>query len=175
MKKIALLFAACCLGSLVSYSQVPESWNQINYEDLTPDIMQSLNHEIEKMNLEFILFNFYQHSDENIYPVEFLRKGVDIKALGGLEFLMFEADGTIKERRYKFYSDELLISTPLELIMTMQEKTKNQELNYLTKVELKSGQTSYQAITADSTFVFNDRMEFINATATTTPQSHIID
>ena len=175
MKKLVLLFAACCLGSLLSYSQVPENWNQINYEDLTPDIMQSLNQEIEKMNLEFILFNFYQQSNEGIYPVEFLRKGVDIKVLGGLEFLIFEADGTIKEKRFKFYSDELLMSTPLELIMTMQEKTKNQELNYLIKVELKSGQTSYQAITTDSTFVFNEKMEFIHSTATTAPQSHIIE
>ncbi|SHJ53621.1 hypothetical protein SAMN04488028_101433 [Reichenbachiella agariperforans] len=146
-------------------SQTTEAWSQINYEDLTPQIMSTLNDEIAKMNLDFILFNFYKHTEAPLYPVEFLRQGVDITTLGGLEFIIFNPDGSINEKRYKYYSDELLISTPLEMIMTMQEKTKNHELNYLTKIELSSGEASYRAITADSTFVFNERMEYLHALA----------
>lgn len=162
MKK--LLLALLLIAPILCQAQTV-SWTQINYEDLSPQIMESLNDEIQKMNLEFIRFNFYKQDQSNLFPVEFLRKGVDITALGGLEYLIFRPDGSISEKRYKFYSDELLISTPLEMIMTMQEKTKDHQLNYLTKIEVEGQSAYYQANTADSIFVFNERMEFLKAEA----------
>lgn len=161
--RIVLLFICLNLGLLSAHTQNIDQWVQINYEDLTPEIMNALNEEIARMNLEFIRFNFYKHRGDNLYPVEFLRKGVDITALGGLEYLIFSADGSVQEKRYKFYSDELLISTPLEMIMIMQEKTKNQQLKYLNRIEVSGKQPYYQANTTDSVFVFNEKMEFLRA------------
>lgn len=161
--RIVLLLFFLNLGLFSSYAQKADNWIQINYEDLTPEIMNALNEEIARMNLEFIRFNFYQHEAKDLYPVEFLRKGVDITALGGLEYLIFSPDGTIQEKRFKFYSDELLISTPLEMIMIMQEKTKDQQLKYLNRIEISGEQPFYQANTTDSVFVFNQKMEFLRA------------
>ncbi|MCV9385514.1 hypothetical protein [Reichenbachiella ulvae] len=162
MKK--LLLALLLIAPFLCQAQT-DSWIQINYEELTPQIMGSLQDEIEKMNLEFIRFNFYQQEDAEIYPVEFLRKGVDITALGGLEYILFRSDGSIYEKRFKFYSDELLISTSLEMIMIMQEKTKDHQLKYLTRIETEGQPAYYQANTQDSVFVFNERMEFLKAEA----------
>lgn len=162
MKK--LLLALLLFAPILCHAQT-DSWTQINYEELTPQIMSSLQDEIEKMNLEFIRFNFYQQTDADIYPVEFLRKGVDITALGGLEYILFRSDGSIYEKRFKFYSDELLISTSLEMIMIMQEKTKDHQLKYLTRIETEDQPAYYQANTQDSVFVFNERMEFLKSEA----------
>jgi hypothetical protein len=59
----------------MAFCQMQPNWTQVNYEDLSTDIMVALADEVEKMNLEFIRFNFYRDNDTGKFPVEFLRQG----------------------------------------------------------------------------------------------------
>lgn len=161
-----ILSIALCIPTFLSFAQDLNDKTQINFEDVPEAVKNTLFDEIEKMNLNNILFNFYKKNMAEEYPIEFLRDGVDIRTLGGLEYITFFKDGKILEKRYKFYSEELLIATPLEMIMTMQEKTAGHDLKYLTKIEITDGDTNYRAITTDSTYVFDEKMEFLQAVVT---------
>lgn len=155
-----------CLSLLLSLSihtsqaQETDGMTQINYENLPDAVKASLGDEIEKMNLQEFRFNFYKVNLREQYAITFLRQGVNIKALEGLETIIFYKDGKIDEKRFKYYAEEILASAPLDLIMTLQEKTKNIELDYLSKYAPTGSPVSYRAISKDSVYVFDEEMIF---------------
>lgn len=164
MRKMYWQFCTVCVAVLINLTAEAQEYDQmpqINYEEIPASVQNSLFDEIEKMNLDNIRFNFHRYQVSGDYIVVFLRKGVDLTALGGLETIIFDPEGEIQERRYKYYSEEILVAIPLELIMTLQEKTKDIELNYLTKIETSGGNVTYHAVSPDSAYVFNQNMEYI--------------
>lgn len=160
-----LLFAAICYCP--SFAQETDGMTQVNYENLPDPVKNSLGDEIEKMNLQEFRFNFYKVNLKEQYAITFLRQGVDIKALEGLETIVFFKDGQVVEKRYKYYAEEILASAPLDLIMTLQDKTKNIELDYLSKYAPSDDPVSYRAISKDSVYVFNENMIFQESFART--------
>jgi hypothetical protein len=163
IKGYCTLLMLMCLtwkGWTQEYDQMP----QINYEEIPEAVQNSLFDVIEKMNLDDFRFNFHKYQNSGDYIVVFLRQGIDLSALEGLETIIFRPNGQLKEKRYKYYSEELLVSVPLDLVMIMQEKTKDIELNYLTKIATTAGDVTYHAVSQDSAYVFNEKMEYMSAT-----------
>ncbi|SMD38873.1 hypothetical protein SAMN04488029_3919 [Reichenbachiella faecimaris] len=143
-----------------SFAQETDGMTQINYESLPDPVKVSLGDEIEKMSLQEFRFNFYKVNMQEQFAITFLRQGVDITALEGLETIIFFKDGQVIEKRYKYYAEEILASAPLDLIMALQEKTKDIELDYLSKYVPTDSPTSYRAISKDSVYVFDEEMIF---------------
>lgn len=159
-KSSLLLLVILCFALKIAYAQETDGMTQINYENLPDPVKVSLGDEIEKMNLQEFRFNFYKVNMKEQFAITFLRQDVDIKALEGLETIIFLKDGQVIEKRYKYYAEEILASAPLDLIMTLQEKTKNIELDYLSKYAPSEQPVSYRAISKDSVYVFDEQMIF---------------
>jgi len=149
--------------TLSVYGQVIEKRLQINYGTLPDEVKNALLEELEEMDLENIRFNFYQIENTDMYPVEFLRKGVSLKALGGLETIIFHASGKVLERRFKYFSEDVLANAPLESIIELQNQTSHLDLKYLIKYETADKLRAYKAIGSDSTYYFNEFLEFVNS------------
>ncbi|UXX78144.1 hypothetical protein N7E81_12320 [Reichenbachiella carrageenanivorans] len=161
MKTKTTLLLLCSIFFAVHVSaQETDGMSQINYENLPDPVKNSLGDEIDRMNLQDFRFNFYKVNLQEQFAITFLRQGADIKALEGLETIIFFKDGSVVEKRYKYYAEEILASAPLDLIMSMQEKTKNIELDYLSKYAPSGLPVSYCAISKDSVYIFDEGMVF---------------
>lgn len=158
-KTILILLCSILFTTQVS-AQETDGMSQINYENLPDPVKSGLGDEIDRMNLQDFRFNFYKVDLQEQYAITFLRQGADIKALEGLETIIFFKDGSVVEKRYKYYAEEILASAPLDLIMSMQEKTKNIELDYLSKYAPANLPVRYCAISKDSVYVFDEGMVF---------------
>ncbi|WP_162555720.1 hypothetical protein [Reichenbachiella versicolor] len=161
MRYFIVFLILLCNG--VATAQHLDSMTQINYGDLPDPIKTSLNDEIAKMDLDAIRFNFYSMDENNNFIVEFIREGTDIKALGGLEMIVFSPGGSVTEKRYKYFSEEILLFVPLEHIMHMQEKVDENHLQYLTKYAPVDGPADYRVIASDSVYIFDENMLYIKS------------
>jgi len=158
--KVSILLLFFCSITSFSTAQETDGMTQINYEKLPDPVKVSLGDEIERMNLQEFRFNFYKVNIAEQFAITFLRQDVDITALEGLETIIFFKDGRVIEKRYKYYAEEILASAPLELIMALQEKTIDIELDYLSKYAPTDKPVSYRAISKDSVYIFNQEMIF---------------